>query len=97
MVLISSQDRFEMGNEIWIRFVPDRGKFGIKVTTYFGEEFIFYSNDVNISSIFPAKPRPGITKMNISTQGIIMKVSQPFVLSGQMEGESMEIRLHHQQ
>ena len=85
-----------MGNEIWIRFVADRGKFGIKVTTYFGEESIFYASDVNVSSIFPAKPRPGITKMNISTQGIIMKVSQPFVLSGEMRGDTMEIRLHHQ-
>jgi len=85
-----------MGNEVWIRFVADRGKFGVKVTTYFGEESIYYAKDVNISSIFPAKPRPGITKMNISTQGIIMKVSQPFVLSGEMRGETLEIRLHHQ-
>ncbi|MHA1293299.1 MAG: hypothetical protein ACTSQJ_11610 [Promethearchaeota archaeon] len=85
-----------MGNEIWIRYVPERGKFGIKVTTYFGEEYIFYSGDVNMTTVFPAKPRPGITKLNISTQGIIMKVSQPFVISGEMMGDTMEIRLHHQ-
>ena len=94
--MIISQQNFEMGNEIWVRFVPERGKFGIKVTTYFGEEFIFYADDVNLSSIFPAKPRPGITKMNISTQGIILKISQPFVLTGQMMGNTMDIRLHHQ-
>ncbi len=87
---------FEMGQEVWIRYVPDRGKFGVKVTSYFGEELVFYAKDVNISSIFPAKPRPGITKMNISTQGIIMKVSQPFVLTGELVGDTMEIRLHHQ-
>ena len=85
-----------MGQEIWIRFVADQGKFGVKVTTYFGEEMIFYAGDVNISSVFPAKPRPGITKMNISSQGIIMKVSQPFVISGDMRGNTMEIRLHHE-
>lgn len=93
-----SQKNFEMGNEIWIRFVAERGKFGVKVTTYFGEESIFYVEDVNLSFIFPAKPRPGITKMNISTKGIIMKVSQPFVITGEMvgDGKTMEIRLHHQ-
>ncbi len=88
--------KFEMGNEIWIRFVPERGLFGIKVTTYFGEESILYAKDVNMSTIFPAKPRPGVTKMNISTQGIIMKVTQPFVISGDIVGNTMEIQVHHQ-
>jgi len=85
-----------MGKEIWIRFVPERGQFGVKVTTYFGEEMVFYASDVNVSSIFPAKPRPGITKMNISTQGVIMKVSQPFVISGELRGSTMDLRLHHE-
>ena len=92
-----SEIRSEMGNEIWIRYVADRSAFGVKVTTYFGEEHIFYAQEVNLSSIFPAKPRPGITKMNVSTKGIIMKVSQPFVLSGEMDQRGiMEVRLHHQ-
>ena len=85
-----------MGNEIWIRFVADRGQFGIKVTTYFGEEYVLYADDVNVSSVFPAKPRPGITKMHISTKGILMRVSQPFVISGQMQGNTLDIRVHHE-
>jgi len=91
-----SQQQFEMGKEIWIRWVGERGKFGIKVSTYFGEEFIFYADDVNVSHVFPAKPRPGLTRMNISTQGVIMKVTQPFVISGLMMGNTMDIRLHHE-
>jgi hypothetical protein len=92
-----SAQNFEMGNEIWIRYVGDRGAFGVKVTTYFGEEMVFYAQEVNLSTIFPAKPRPGITKMNVSTKGILMKVSQPFVLSGELDHRGlMEIRLHHQ-
>lgn len=91
-----SQNKFEMGQEIWIRFVPDKGLFGVKITTYFGEEKILYGADVNISTIFPAKPRPGITKMNVSTQGVIMRVSQPFVISGEVVGNTIEIRLHHE-
>ena len=93
---MSEKEGFEMGQEIWIKYVPDRGKFGTKITTYFGEEQVFYTEDVNLSFIFPAKPRPGITKMNVSTQGVIMKVSQPFVISGSKEGNTMEIRLHHE-
>ena len=94
---MSEKRTFEMGSEIWIRFVAERGAFGIKVTTYFGEELIFYAQEVNLSSIFPAKPRPGITKMNVSTKGIIMRVSAPFVLSGEIDQRGiMEIRLHHQ-
>jgi hypothetical protein len=82
--------------EIWIRYVGEKGQFGIKATDYYGQEKIVYAGEVNLSSIFPAKPRPGVTKMNISTQGIRMKVSQPFVISGDMEGNSLELRLHHQ-
>jgi hypothetical protein len=85
-----------MGKEVWIRFVPNRGKFGVKVTTYFDEEQVFYAKDVDITTIFPAKPRPGVTKMNVSSKGVIMDVSEPFVLSGQMQGNKMEIRLHHE-
>lgn len=85
-----------MGSEIWVRFVPARGEFGIKVTTYFGEEKVFYAEDVNLSTIFPAKPRPGITKLNISTNGVIMKVSQPFVITGSKQGNTMDLRLHHE-
>ncbi|MHA1335881.1 MAG: hypothetical protein ACTSPW_09020 [Promethearchaeota archaeon] len=97
-MIIISQQSFEMGQELWIRFVPERNRFGIKITTYFGEEFIFYADDVNISTVFPAKPRPGVTRMNVSTKGIIMKVSQPFVISGQLinNGRTMDIRLHHE-
>ena len=87
---------FEMGKEVWIRWVADRGKFGIKVTTYFEEEFIFYAEDVNLSTVFPAKPRPSLTRMNISTQGVLLKISQPFVLTGTMSGNTMDIRLHHE-
>ncbi|MGV9173256.1 MAG: hypothetical protein ACOC44_01610 [Promethearchaeia archaeon] len=85
-----------MGKEIWIKFVPDRGKFGVKVTTYFGDEDVYYADNVDISTIFPAKPRPGVTKMNVSSKGIIMSVSEPFVLSGQMQGNKMDIRVHHE-
>lgn len=96
VIIMSHEDAFEMGKEMWIRFVPDRGKFGVKITTYFGEEIIFYVDDVNLSTIFPAKPRPGITKMNISSKGVIMSVSEPFVLTGQKMANTMDIRLHHQ-
>lgn len=85
-----------MGQEIWIKYVPNRSQFGVKVTTYFGEEKVFYAEDVNLSTIFPAKPRPGITKLNISTNGVIMKVSQPFVITGSKQGNTMDLRLHHE-
>jgi len=94
---MSQQNSFQMAQELWVRYVADRQAFGIKVTTYFGEEFIFYAPEVNLSTIFPAKPRPGITKMNISTKGIYLKISQPFVLSGEINNRGiMEIRLHHE-
>ncbi|MFO8019085.1 MAG: hypothetical protein R6U96_10650 [Promethearchaeia archaeon] len=85
-----------MGKEVWIKWVQDRGKFGVKVTTYFGDEEVYYADNVDISTIFPAKPRPGVTKMNISSKGVIMDVSEPFVLSGQMQGNKMDIRVHHE-
>ena len=44
---MSSEQGFEMAKEVWIRYVPDRGKFGIKITTYFEEERVLYAEDVN--------------------------------------------------
>lgn len=85
-----------MGKEIWIRFVPNRGKFGVKVTTYFDEEQVYYADDVDITTIFPAKPRPGMTKMNVSSKGVIINVKEPFVLTGQKQGNTMQIRVHHE-
>ncbi|MCP4762649.1 MAG: hypothetical protein GY870_12790 [archaeon] len=93
--------KIEMVNSIWVRFISERQKFGIKTTTYFGEENIYYADDVDFKFIFPARPRPGISTMNISTQGITMKVSQPFVISGDIKvdndgKETLTFRLHHQ-
>lgn len=82
--------------EIWIRYVAEKGQFGIKATDYYGQDKIIYAEEVNLSSIFPAKPRPGVTKINVSAQGVRMKVSQPFVISGDMEGKYLELRIHHQ-
>ncbi|MHA1821617.1 MAG: hypothetical protein ACTSU2_02285 [Promethearchaeota archaeon] len=91
----------DMVNSVWIKFDVRRGMFGIKTTTYFGDENIYFANDVDFSFVFPARPRPGITKMNISTNGIVMKVSQPFVISGEMKKNennttTLVLRLHHQ-
>ena len=96
-----SDKQLEMINSLWIKFDASKGKFGIKATTYFGEEIILFADDVDFSFIFPAKPRPGISKMNISTQGIVMKINQPFVISGEITPvngkETLMLRLHHQQ
>lgn len=90
----------EMVSSVWIRWVGEKKQFGIKSKTYFGEEGISYADEVDFNFIFPARPRPGISKMNISTQGVTMKVTQPFVISGdfkEREGkEILVLRLHHQ-
>ena len=92
--------KLELISSVWIKFVPDKKKFGIKSKTFFGEENITYADEIDFSFIFPAKPRPGISKMNISTQGIVMQVNQPFTISGEIhekEGkEILTLRLHHQ-
>ena len=67
----------EMISSIWIKFVPERGAFGIQATTFFQEEKVFYADDVDFLFIFPARPRPGIANMNISTDGVKIKVRQP--------------------
>lgn len=95
-----SEKKLEMINSVWIKYDGKRGKFGIKATTYFGDEQIIYADELDFKFIFPARPRPGISSMNISTQGIIMKVSQPFVISGEFENQAgkevLVLRLHHQ-
>ncbi|GAB4318593.1 MAG: hypothetical protein Kow0069_21800 [Promethearchaeota archaeon] len=87
-------------NKIWIKFVPEKGKFGCKCISYYGEEFVKYADDVDFSFVFPARPRPGIATMNISRDGVVMEVRQPFVISGdkQVEGgkETLKLTLHHQ-
>ncbi len=88
-----------MISSVWIKFVPDRGMFGIKAESFFGEEKIVYAHDVDYIFVFPARPRPGIANMNISTDGVKMQVKQPFVIDGEFkekEGKkTLELRLHH--
>lgn len=91
----------EMIQQIWIRFVPQRGQFGIKATNYYGEETVVYADDVDLGIIFPAKPRPGISNIKIDTQGVTIALRQPFVISGTMqagsEGKStLKLTLHHE-
>lgn len=95
-----SQPALEMISSVWIKFVPERGCFGVKATTFFEEEKIVYADDVDFTFVFPARPRPGIANMNISTNGVTMKVRQPFVINGEFKEEggkkTLVLRLHHQ-
>lgn len=95
-----STKKIEMVCKIWIKWVPEKKQFGVKANTYFGEENIYYADEVDFNTIFPARPRPGITRMNISTQGVAMQVVQPFTISGEFENQNgknvMVLRLHHQ-
>ncbi|MHA1339583.1 MAG: hypothetical protein ACTSRZ_05380 [Promethearchaeota archaeon] len=92
--------KMELISSVWIKFVPEKRKFGIKTKTFFGEENVTYADEVDFSFIFPARPRPGISRMNISTQGIVMQVNQPFTISGELQEvngkEVLALRLHHQ-
>ncbi len=92
---------YEMVNSIWVKYSAERKKFGVKMTSYFGDEMVAFVDDVDLSFIFPVKPRPGITKMNISSQGVAMKIKQPFTISGDVNTadngkETLVLRLHHQ-
>jgi hypothetical protein len=91
----------DMISSIWIKFVPEQGAFGIKATSFFKEEKVIYADDIDFKFLFPARPRPGIADMNISTQGVTMQVRQPFVIDGEMEQKpdgkkTLILRLHHQ-
>ncbi len=89
-----------MISSIWVKFVPQKQKFGIKTVDFYGQDNVTYAHEVDLSLIFPARPRPGISKMNISTDGIKMEVKQPFVISGRLEPQDgkdiLKLSLHHE-
>jgi hypothetical protein len=91
---------FDMISSVWIKFVPERGTFGIKATSFFKEEKVVYADDVDFVFVFPARPRPGLANMKISTNGVTMQVRQPFVIDGEFEDKdgknTLVLRLHHQ-
>jgi hypothetical protein len=90
----------DMISSIWIKYVPEKGAFGIKATSFFNEDKVIYADDVDFVFVSPARPRPGIANMNISTNGVTMKVRQPFVIDGEYEmregKKTLVLRLHHQ-
>ena len=89
----------DMLSSVWIKFVPQRGQFGIQGKSFFGEEKVVYADDIDWVFVFPARPRPGLANMNISTDGVKMEVKQPFVIDGEFEEkegkETLVLRLHH--
>jgi hypothetical protein len=98
---IMSQKALEMISSVWIKFVAEKGAFGVKAISFFNEEKVIYADDVDFVFVFPARPRPGVANMNISTNGVVMKVRQPFVIDGEFEDregkKTLVLRLHHQQ
>ena len=91
----------DMISSVWIKYVPDRQAFGVKAVSFFKEEKIVYADDVDFVFVFPARPRPGLANMKISTNGVTMQVRQPFVIDGEYEDRegknTLVLRLHHQQ
>ena len=91
----------DMISSVWIKYVAERNAFGVKATSFFNEERVIYADDVDFVFVFPARPRPGMANMNISTNGVTMKVRQPFVIDGEYENRegknTLVLRLHHQQ
>ena len=94
------QKVLDMISSVWIKWVPEKGAFGVKATSFFKEETVIYAAEVDFKFLFPARPRPGIADMRISTNGVTMQVRQPFVIDGEFEdidGKNMLVlRLHHQ-
>ena len=90
----------DMISSVWIKYVPEKKAFGIKATTFFNEDKVVYADDVDFVFVFPARPRPGMANMNISTSGITMRVRQPFMIDGEYEmrenKKTLVLRLHHQ-
>ncbi|MHA1730965.1 MAG: hypothetical protein ACTSU5_03435 [Promethearchaeota archaeon] len=91
-------DQIETIKQVWIKFVPEKGQFGVKAVSYFGEENVHYADQIDFSFIFPARPRPGIANMKIDRNGVTMEVRQPFVISGQYsdDGRTLKLSLHHE-
>lgn len=96
-----AEKALDMISSVWIKYVPERAAFGIKATSFFNEEKVIYADDIDFVFVFPARPRPGMANMSISTNGVVMKVRQPFVIDGEYENregkKTLVLRLHHQQ
>ena len=90
----------EMIQSIWIKWVPAKGMFGIQAIDFYKQEKIVYAHEVDFSLVFPSRPRPGISKMNISTDGVKMDIKQPFVIDGDIVDEGgkmiLKLSLHHE-
>ncbi len=90
----------EMVQKVWIKYVAEKQAFGVKCISYYGEEKIVYADDVNFNFVFPARPRPGIAKMDINTNGVTMAVNQPFVIDGDFDTSggknTLKLNLHHE-
>ena len=90
----------QMLKQVWIKFAPEKKQFGVKCTSFYGEEKVVYADDVSFNFVFPARPRPGIAKMDINTNGVQMSVNQPFVIDGSFDSstgkKTLRLSLHHE-
>ena len=48
----------EMVQSVWIKWAPAKNMFGIQAIDFYKQEKVVYANDVDISLVFPARPRP---------------------------------------